>query len=83
MSIIKYITLAAVFFAWPVIVSAQDSNFAACSEEFLCADYEIILERTLEFLDQEDGEAAFLELKALEACDKCPEHRDAIEGIKQ
>ena len=59
----------------------QRPVFVPCDEELRCQDFAKILAATLGFLDQKDGANAYLELKALEACDKCPEHREALDAL--
>ncbi len=54
-----------------------------CDEDLLCQEFDLILQRTLSNLEQGKGGAAYSELKALEACTKCPEHRDNLDAISQ
>jgi len=75
LSILLFVVLALP--AW----GQQRPVFVPCDEELRCQDFAKILAATLGFLDQKDGANAYLELKALEACDKCPEHREALDAL--
>jgi WD40 repeat protein len=55
--------------------------FEDCDDNLLCLDFEKILSNVNSFLRKGDGANAYRELKALEACDKCPEHRDNLDDI--
>lgn len=54
-----------------------------CDEDLLCTEFELILERCRNYLEDGKGGAAYRELKALESCTKCPEHRDNLDAISR
>lgn len=56
-------------------------TFEPCDEELLCRDFQKILDSTRYYLSIEKGGLAYGQLKALEACDKCPEHQDDLDAL--
>ncbi len=58
-----------------------DQTFEPCDEELLCRDFQKILDSTRYYLSIEKGGQAYGQLKALEACDKCPEHQDDLDAL--
>ncbi|MEZ4988057.1 MAG: hypothetical protein R2795_24015 [Saprospiraceae bacterium] len=69
------------WFPFATVVAQERLLFEPCDQELLCSDFAAILANTIHFLDEENGAEAYRELKALEACDKCPEHRDNIDAL--
>lgn len=56
-------------------------SFEPCDEELLCRDFQKILDSTRYYLSIEKGGLAYGQLKALEACDNCPEHQDDLDAL--
>ena len=56
-------------------------TFEPCDPELLCQDFQRILDSTRYYLSIEKGGLAYRQLKALEACDKCPEHQDDLDAL--
>lgn len=79
---IRVFGVVAFLLAMPFGAQAQQPiAFPTCDTALLCRDFQKIRAKTLDYLAKEDGAEAYKQLKALEACDKCPEHRDAIDAI--
>lgn len=79
---IRVFGVVAFLLALPFGAQAQQPiAFPACDTALLCRDFQKIRAKTLDYLAKEDGAEAYKQLKALEACDKCPEHRDALDAI--
>lgn len=77
-------TILFVFFGGILLAQTRMEPFEeGCDEDLLCQEFDLILRRTLANLEQGKGGAAYRELKALEACTKCPEHRDNLDAISQ
>lgn len=78
----QLIWVVAFLLALPFGIQAQQPIvFPTCDTVLLCRDFQKIRAKTLDYLAKEDGAEAYKQLKALEACDKCPEHRDALDAI--
>ncbi len=75
--------LILLFLLLSVSLTAQTTRtpFEDCDEELLCPEFSKILERTLHFLDNNEGGKAYQQLKALEACTQCPEHQDNLDAL--
>ena len=54
-----------------------------CEDELLCEEFDLIRRRTLNFLEKGEAGLAYEQLKALESCTKCPEHRDNLDAISR
>lgn len=59
----------------------NEAIFEPCDPELLCRDFQKILDSTRYYLSLEKGGLAYGQLKALEACDKCPEHQDDLDEL--